>query len=187
MVISVYSEKAAFLLLTSVCLPPPHLSIPSSSAIFLKVKVQLILALCYFQIYNIEIQIVYILYSKVIIIKYWLYSLCCTMPLCSLFILYLQFVPASGSDDKQSACSTGDLGLISGSERSPGEGNGSPLQYSCQENSMDRGAWRATTPVLPLTPSCSPLVTVSFVLNICELVRFVTFLHLFYSLDSTYK
>ena len=36
------------------------------------------------------------------------------------------------------------LGSISGSGRSPGEGNGNPLQYSCLENSMDRGAWRAT-------------------------------------------
>ena len=48
-----------------------------------------------------------------------------------------------GSDGKDSACSVGDLGLIPGSERSPGEGNGNPLQYSCLENSMDRGAWRA--------------------------------------------
>ena len=38
----------------------------------------------------------------------------------------------------------GDLGLISGPGRSPGEGNGNPLQYSCLENSMDRGAWWAT-------------------------------------------
>ena len=40
----------------------------------------------------------------------------------------------------------GDLGLITGSGKSPGEGNGNPLQYSCLENSMDRGAWRATVP-----------------------------------------
>ena len=37
-----------------------------------------------------------------------------------------------------------DLGLIPGSGRSPGEGNGNPLQYSCLESPMDRGAWRAT-------------------------------------------
>ena len=37
-----------------------------------------------------------------------------------------------------------DVGSILGSERSPGEGNGNPLQYSCLENPMDRGAWRAT-------------------------------------------
>ena len=46
-----------------------------------------------------------------------------------------------GSDGKESACNAGDLGLIPGSGRSPGEGNGYPLQYSCLENSMDRWAW----------------------------------------------
>ena len=49
-----------------------------------------------------------------------------------------------GSYDKQSTCSAGDPGSIPGSWRSPGEGNGYPLQYSCLENSMDRGAWQAT-------------------------------------------
>ena len=45
---------------------------------------------------------------------------------------------------KSSACNSGDLGSIPGSQRSPGEGNGNPLQYSCLENPMDRGAWQAT-------------------------------------------
>ena len=49
-----------------------------------------------------------------------------------------------GSDGKESACNAGDLSLIPDSERSPGEGNGSPLQCSCLENSMDRRAWWAT-------------------------------------------
>ena len=49
-----------------------------------------------------------------------------------------------GSDGKESACNVGDVGLIPGLERSPGEGNGNPLQYSCLENSTDRGAWWAT-------------------------------------------
>ena len=44
----------------------------------------------------------------------------------------------------ESACNVADPGLMLGSGRSPREGNGNPLQYSCQENSMDRGAWRAT-------------------------------------------
>ena len=48
------------------------------------------------------------------------------------------------SDSKDSACNSGDLRSIPGLERSPGEGNGNPLQYSCLENSMDRGAWQAT-------------------------------------------
>ena len=47
-------------------------------------------------------------------------------------------------DSKDSACNAGDLGSIPGSRRSPGEGNGDPLQYSCLENSMDREAWWAT-------------------------------------------
>ena len=49
-----------------------------------------------------------------------------------------------GLDGKSSACSTGDLDSIPGLGRSPGEGNGNPLQYSWLENPMDRGAWRAT-------------------------------------------
>ena len=49
-----------------------------------------------------------------------------------------------GSDGKESACNSGVLGSIPGLGRSPGEGNGYPLQYSCLENSMDRGTWRAT-------------------------------------------
>ena len=50
----------------------------------------------------------------------------------------------SSSVGKESACSAGDLGSISVLGRSLGEGNGNPLQYSCLENPMDRGAWWAT-------------------------------------------
>ena len=50
-----------------------------------------------------------------------------------------------GSDGKEFVCKAGDLGLIPGSGRSPGEENGYPLQYSCLENSMDRGAWGGAT------------------------------------------
>ena len=49
-----------------------------------------------------------------------------------------------GSDSKGSACDAGDCGLIFGSGRSPGEGNGNSLQYYYLENSTDRGAWWAT-------------------------------------------
>ena len=48
----------------------------------------------------------------------------------------------SVSDGKESACNEGDLGSIPELERSPGEGNGNSLQYSCLEYSMDREAWR---------------------------------------------
>ena len=46
-----------------------------------------------------------------------------------------------GSGGKESACNTGDASSVPGSGRSPGVGSGNPLQYSCLENSMDRGAW----------------------------------------------
>ena len=49
-----------------------------------------------------------------------------------------------GSDGKESACNAGDPGSTPGSGRSPGEENGYPLQYSCLENPIDRGAWWAT-------------------------------------------
>ena len=48
-----------------------------------------------------------------------------------------------GSDGKESACNDGDPGSVPGLGRSPGERNGCPLQYSCLEDSMDRGAWLA--------------------------------------------
>ena len=57
---------------------------------------------------------------------------------------YLQSFSLGGSGGKESACKAGDLGSIPGSGRLPGEGNGFPLQYSCLENSMDRGPWQAT-------------------------------------------
>ena len=47
------------------------------------------------------------------------------------------------SDSKESACNVGDLGSIPGLGRSPGGGLGNPLQYSCLENQVDRGAWQA--------------------------------------------
>ena len=50
----------------------------------------------------------------------------------------------SGSDGRESTCNAGDPGLISGLGRSPGKGNGNPLQYLCLGNSMDRGAWQDT-------------------------------------------
>ena len=52
-------------------------------------------------------------------------------------VLAVQNLPASAGD-------IGDVGSIPGSGRSPGEGNGNPLQYSCLENPMDGGAWWAT-------------------------------------------
>ena len=55
--------------------------------------------------------------------------------------LISRYKVSGGSDGKGSACSAGDPGSIPGSGRSPGEGNGNSLQYSCLENPMDGGAW----------------------------------------------
>ena len=51
-----------------------------------------------------------------------------------------------GSVANNPTCSAGDAGSIPEFERSPGQGNGNPLQYSCQANLMDRGAWQAAVP-----------------------------------------
>ena len=62
-------------------------------------------------------------------------------------LLHFNWLPLGlpgGSDGEESACNTGDLGLIPGWRRCPGGGNGSPLQYSCLENPLDKGAWWAT-------------------------------------------
>ena len=58
--------------------------------------------------------------------------------------MYNQLIFPSGSDGKESACNVGDLASIPGLGRYPGDGDGNPLKYSCLENPMDRGAWRAT-------------------------------------------
>ena len=58
-------------------------------------------------------------------------------------ILILNFGLPWWLSDKESACNSGDLGLIPGLRTSPGEGNGNPFHYSCLENSMDRGGWWA--------------------------------------------
>ena len=61
-----------------------------------------------------------------------------------LFIDYVFLGFPGGSEVKASASNAGDPGLIPGSGRSPGEGNGNPLHYSCMGNPMDRGVWWAT-------------------------------------------
>ena len=63
-------------------------------------------------------------------------------PFIPLFKKYWGF--PGGSDGKESACNAGDPGSIPGSGRSPGEGKGNPLQYSCLENPMDREDWWPT-------------------------------------------
>ena len=62
---------------------------------------------------------------------------CWSVLMITVFIWY--YIGEHSSVGKESACNAGDLGSIPGSGRSPGEGNGTPLQYSCLENAMDRG------------------------------------------------
>ena len=79
-------------------------------------------------------------------------AILCYLYLCYLVLvsfLYFKLIKVTkgfpgGSDGKESACNEGDLGSIPGSGSSPGERNRNPLQHSCLENSMDRGAWWAT-------------------------------------------
>ena len=58
--------------------------------------------------------------------------------------LFLQLLFPGGLVGKESACNAGDLDSVPGSGRSPGGEHGNPLQYSCQDNPMDRGGWWAT-------------------------------------------
>ena len=77
----------------------------------------------------------------------WMLKLSNSLFSLSIYLLssYYIYFPA-GSDGKVSAYNLGDLGSIPGSERSSGEENGNPLQYSCLENPMDGGAWQAIVP-----------------------------------------
>ena len=66
-----------------------------------------------------------------------------------------------------SACNAGDLGLIPGLRKSPGEGNGNPLQYSCLENPMDGGAWWATVHRVEKSRTRLSNFTSTFTLVVC--------------------
>ena len=81
----------------------------------------------------------------------------------------------SGSDIKEYTCNAGDPGLIPGLGRSPGVGNGNPLQYSCLENSMNRGAWGAPVHGIPKKSNMTDRVTHAYIL-FCR----------FFSLKKTY-
>ena len=89
----------------------------------LNVKKEKVLNLCAVQITKVMVMVVMILVKVMVGF---------------IVMMVMRGFPA-GSDGKESACNAGDLGSIPGSDRSPGDGNGYPLQYSCPENSMDRG------------------------------------------------
>ena len=82
-------------------------------------------------------------------------------------IIYIYYDFPGGSDGKESACNAGDPGLIPGLGRSPGEENSNPLQYSCLENFMNRGAQQARahrTPELDMTER----LTFTFMYTTCN-------------------
>ena len=98
---------------------------------------------------------------------YLCYGRCQNVPLFLMsfhLCIYIGIPP--GSDGKVSACNTRDPGSIPGSGRSPGEGNGNPLQYSCLENSMDGGAWWATVHGAAESPKWLSDFTFTFCLSI---------------------
>ena len=76
-------------------------------------------------------------------------SLWIHFPLIDTYLSFLGF--PSGSVEKNSHANAGDAGLIPGPGRSPREGKGNPLQYTCLKDSMDRGAWQATGVTKSLT------------------------------------
>ena len=65
-------------------------------------------------------------------------------PLINIVVCYIWWDFPGGSDQKESACKARNMGSVPGLGRSPGKGNGYPHQYSCLENSTDRGVWQAT-------------------------------------------
>ena len=107
--------------------------------------------MCYFLFFSCCLRIFSLTFTILIII--------CIMWICfGSSYLGLTVLPVGlpgGSDSEESAFNAGDLGLIPGLGRSPGEVSGYLLQYSCLENSMDSGAWRATEFLLQIQDTFS--------------------------------
>ena len=82
---------------------------------------------------------------------------------------YISLDFPGGSEGKVSMCNAGDPGSIPGSERSPGERNGNPLQYSCLENPLDGAAWQAR--VHGVTKSWTRLSFTLYILYCCQMVQ----------------
>ena len=85
-----------------------------------------------------------------------------------------------GSEVKASACNAEDLGSVPGSGRYPGEGNSNPLQYSCLENPMDRGAWWATVHGVAKSRTRLSDLTLTFCFQLIS--QFLRFIHVACSL-----
>ena len=75
------------------------------------------------------------------------------------------------SDGKDFACNAGDLSLTPGLGRSPGEENGDPLQYSCLENSMNRGVWQATVYEVQELDTTERATTTTLILQLLKLSK----------------
>ena len=88
-----------------------------------------------------------------------------------------------GSEIKMSACNAGDPGLIPGSGRSPEEGDVNPLQYSCLENPMDRGAWQATVHGVSKSQTWLSDFTFTFTLRLRKLPSVPSLLRVFLIMD----
>ena len=88
-------------------------------------------------------------------------------------LLHLTSIVAfpGGSDSKAPACSAGDPCSIPGLGRSPGEGNGNPVQYSCLENSMGKGAWQATAHGVAESDMTEQLTITVFKMTVIAYVR----------------
>ena len=93
---------------------------------------------------KLHFKIVLLLYNMSVLWKSRSVPVCCFRSKTFLWATTLDPHTGGGSDGKESVCNEGDLDLIPGLGRFPGEGNGNSLQYSCLENPMDRGAWRVT-------------------------------------------
>ena len=100
----------------------------------------------------------------------WLRKTCCPVTGCGVIRHSSGYFPG-GSDGKASAYNVGDLGSVPGSGRSPGEGNGNPLQYSCLENPMDWGAWWAT--VHGVAKSWTQLNDFTFIYNLLRYKKMI--------------
>ena len=87
-------------------------------------------------------------------------------------IAFAQF--PGGSDGKASAYNAGDLGLIPGSGRCPGEGNGNPLQYYCLENPMDRGVWEDPSPWGPKESDTTERLHFAHLISLCHVLVILT-------------
>ena len=82
--------------------------------------------------------------------------------ICTYVFIYMRLPQwLSGKEPACNAGATGDISLIPGLGRPPGDGHGNPLQYSCLENSMDRGAWRPTVHGVAELDTTEQLSTVS--------------------------